>query len=85
MRARCRISTNVELLQTLTLSPTSEFRWPATTFLTDSKQLNRRFERNSARQKPCVLTSLTNGPERAFTKTPASVKVFHPEAARREL
>jgi hypothetical protein len=85
MRAGCRISTNGELLHTLTMSPTSEFLWPAIAFLTDSKRLNRQYGRNGTRQKSRVLTSLTNGLERAFTEMPASVKVFHPEAARREL
>jgi hypothetical protein len=85
MRARCRISTNGKLLQSLTFAPTSLFLWPALKFLTDSTRLIGVKASDIRRQKPLVRTFLVNGLERAFTKMPANLKTFHPEAARREL
>ena len=78
MKARCRISTNGERSTTLPLSPTSQRLWPVPEFRTDSKPL-------TGIRRPLVRTFLVIGLERAFTKMPANLKVFHPEAPRREL
>jgi len=85
MPARCRISTNRELLRTLTMSPTSEMVSPTTTFIADSKSLNGLLASDIRCQKTSVFVVPTNGLERAFTRMPASSKTFHPKAARREL
>jgi|HubBroStandDraft_5_1064220.scaffolds.fasta_scaffold324131_2 hypothetical protein len=85
MRARFRISTNRGLLHNFTLAPASQFLWPAPKFITDSKPLKGLRRPDFQRQKTFFRTVFVNGLERAFTKMPANLKVFHPETPRREL
>jgi len=78
MQARFQISTLREQTVALPYPPSSPSEQPVVRFLADSKAL-------SSGQQPLARTFLVIGLGRAFTEMPANLKVFHPEAARRDL
>ncbi len=85
MQARCQIRTRSE--QSLTLSPLQGLRFIPSRlrYLTDSKALTSDLTPSIQLQDAPIRISPVNGLERAFTQMPANPKVFHPEAARRDL
>lgn len=85
MQAGCRISTSSGNDKTLQRSSNSVSLWPTVTVSTDSKALTGIFLPDVDGQKPLVKLHFPIGLGRAFGRMPASSKVFHPEAARREL
>jgi hypothetical protein len=78
MQARFQIRTSGELLTVLHYQADSPMSQPVVGLLTDSKALR-------SIQRPLVRKFLGIGLERAFSEMPANLKVFHPEAARRDL
>jgi hypothetical protein len=85
MQAWCHISTRkVETLNP-PVRPNSQFVGPALKFSTDSKTLSRVLTPFVQPQHSVNRTFSLIGLERAFSEVPAKAKVFHPEAARREL
>jgi hypothetical protein len=85
MRARCQIRTRIEQSPTLTPKPSLRLIPLTLRRLTDSKAVSSDLTPYVQPQNALVRTSPANGLERAFTKVPANLKVFHPEAARRDL
>lgn len=78
MRAQCQISISGEQTHLLFYRRNLEFLQSPNLFTTDSKALN------NLSSAP-FQTSAVNGPGRAFSETPRDLKVFHPEAVRRDL
>jgi hypothetical protein len=78
MQARFQIRTSGELLTALRYQADSPMSQPVVGLLTDSKAL-------SSNQRPLARKFLGIGLERAISEMPANLKVFHPEAARRDL
>jgi hypothetical protein len=85
MKARCRISTRVRQAQTAPTGAEFNRPLPVLRFPTDSKQLSSFLRPYFQPQHPPVPTFLEIGVERANSEMPANSKVFHPQAARREL
>lgn len=78
MRARCQISTSGEQTHLLSYRRNPEFLQSPNLFTTDSKALN------SVLSAPFRISAV-NGLGRAFSEAPRDLKVFHPEAVRRDL
>jgi hypothetical protein len=78
MRTRFQISTSREQTHLLPYRRNPELLQSPNLFTTDSKALN-------SLSNVLVRTPAVNGLGRAFTETPTNLKVFHPEAVRRDL
>ena len=78
MRARFQISTSGEQTHVLLYRRNPEFLQSPNLFTTDSKALSR------LTSAP-FRTPVGNGLGRAFTEAPTKLKVFYPEAVRRDL
>jgi hypothetical protein len=85
MQARCQIRTCREQASSVCCLPNLKSKQTTLGFLTDSKSLSRRPAKQIQAQRPFLSTFFSNGLERAFTKIPANLTMFHPEAARRVL
>jgi|HubBroStandDraft_1064217.scaffolds.fasta_scaffold1500808_1 hypothetical protein len=82
MQAWCQISTSTVETLNPPVPPSSCFRGPALRFPADSKILSCLLTPSVQPQHPVFRAF---GLERAFSEVPAKLKVFHPEAARRDL
>jgi hypothetical protein len=78
MSTRFQISTSREQTHLLPYRRNPEFLQSPNLFTTDSKAL-------SSLPSALFHTPAVNGLERASTRTPTNLKVFHPEAVRRDL
>jgi hypothetical protein len=85
MLARCQIRMRGEQTRTLSNSRSLRVASLVLRFPTDSKTLISLPTPNVPKQHLPVGSFRANGLERAFSEMPANSKVFHPEAARRDL
>lgn len=85
MKAQCRISTAIQQTPSSYAPLPSQSFFSLVGFSTDSKQLSSLSRPFFSSQRPPIFRLQPNGRERANSEMPATVKVFHPEAARREL
>ena len=85
MQARCQISTSGERMHTFPNSPASRLVPQIINVSPDSKALSHNLVPQIQSSRTPVPSFPMNGRERAITEMPANLKVFHPEAPRRDL